>query len=211
MWYMHRRDFLRTAGGAAGGAGALAASGSAAAQAAEQPDYGGYLDSANGFGGSTTDLRGQEEVTIAVGAGSDGYAFDPAAVWVDPGTTIVWEWTGAGGDHNVVGESVEFTSGDPVGEEGYTYEQTFEESGIVTYYCSPHENLGMLGAVAVGDDIPTVEVEAGGGAQSPEEMGVPFQPHFVGIATLLMMGMTFIYTFFFLKYGESAHTSGGRN
>ncbi|MCU4718347.1 halocyanin domain-containing protein [Halapricum hydrolyticum] len=208
---MHRRDFLRTAGGAAGGAGALAASGSATAQAAEQPDYGGYLSGANGFDGSTVDLRGQDAVTIAVGAGSSGYTFDPAAVWVDPGTTIVWEWTGEGGAHNVVGENTDFTSGDTIDQEGYTYERTFEESGIVTYYCNPHQDLGMLGAIAVGDDVPTVEVEAGGGAQSPEEMGVPFQPHFVGIATLLMLGMTFVYTFFFLKYGESAHTSGGRN
>ncbi|QSG06627.1 halocyanin domain-containing protein [Halapricum desulfuricans] len=187
-----RRDFLRAT---AGGAGALAASGSAAAQAAEQPDYGGYLDSANGFGGSTTDLRGQEEVTIAVGAGSDGYAFDPAAVWVDPGTTIVWEWTGRGGDHNVVGESVEFTSGDPVGEEGYTYEQTFEESGIVTYYCSPHENLGMLGAVAVGDDIPTVEV---GGETGPSVSG---DAKALGVASGVAMVSTLGLAYFFMKYG----------
>ncbi|QSG14178.1 halocyanin domain-containing protein [Halapricum desulfuricans] len=208
---MHRRDFLRTAGGVAGGAGALAASGSAAAQANVQPDYGGYLEGANGFNGSTTDLRGQDAVTIEVGAGSDGYAFNPAAVWVDPGTTITWEWTGNGGDHNVVGENTDFSSGDPVGEEGYTYEQTFEESGIVTYYCDPHQNLGMLGAVAVGDDIATVEVESGGGEQNPEHMGVPFQPHYVGIATLLMMSASLVFTFFFVKYGESVHTNGGRN
>ncbi|QSG09135.1 halocyanin domain-containing protein [Halapricum desulfuricans] len=187
-----RRGFLRAT---AGGAGALAASGSATAQAAEQPDYGGYLDSANGFGGSTTDLRGQEEVTIAVGAGSDGYAFDPAAVWVDPGTTIVWEWTGAGGDHNVVGESVEFTSGDPVGEEGYTYEQTFAESAVVTYYCSPHENLGMLGAVAVGDDIPTVEV---GGETGPSVSG---DAKALGVASGVAMVSTLGLAYFFMKYG----------
>jgi len=206
-----RRDFLRaTAGGTASGAGVLTASGSVAAQASVKPDYGGYLNGANGFNGSTTDLRGQDAVTIEVGAG-DGYAFSPAAVWVDPGTTITWEWTGNGGKHNVVGESVEFRSGDPVEEEGYTYEQSFDESGIVTYYCDPHQNLGMLGAVAVGDDIATVEVEAGGGQQDPEHMGVPFQPHYVGIATLLMMSASLLFTFFFVKYGESAHTSGGRS
>jgi halocyanin-like protein len=215
---MNRREFLRTAGGAAGGTAALAASGSATAAeegggggGGEQPDYGGYLDGANGYGGSTTDLRGQGEVTIEVGAGSDGYAFNPAAVWVDPGTTIVWEWTGEGGQHNVVGNNVDFTSGDPIDEEGYTYEETFEESQIVEYYCSPHENLGMLGAIAVGDDIETVSVGGGGGEQDPEHMGVPFQAHFVGLATLLMLAVSFVFTFFFLKYGESAHTKGGNN
>jgi hypothetical protein len=39
-------------------------------------------------------------------------------------------------------------------------------------------------------------------------MGVPFQAHFVGLATLLMMVVSLIYTFFLLKYGESPHTSG---
>jgi hypothetical protein len=40
-------------------------------------------------------------------------------------------------------------------------------------------------------------------------MGVPFLAHYVGIATVLMMIVSLIYTFFFLKYGESANTSGG--
>ena len=192
---MHRRDFLRTAGGVAGGAGTLAASGSAAAQASVKPDYGGYLDSANGFDGSTTDLRGQDAVTIEVGAGSDGYAFSPAAVWVDPGTTITWEWTGNGGKHNVVGESVEFRSGDPVEEEGYTYEQSFDESGIVTYYCDPHQNLGMLGAVAVGDDIATVEV---GGESGP---ALPGSAKTLGVASGVAMVSTLGLAYFFMKYG----------
>ncbi|QSG14926.1 halocyanin domain-containing protein [Halapricum desulfuricans] len=191
-----RRDFLRAAaGGTASGAGALAVSGSAAAQASVQPDYGGYLSSANGFNGSTTDLRGQDAVTIEVGAGSDGYAFNPAAVWVDPGTTITWEWTGNGGDHNVVGENTDFSSGDPVGEEGYTYEQTFEESGIVTYYCDPHQNLGMLGAVAVGDDIATVEV---GGTSGPS---LPGSAKTIGVASGVAMASTLGLAYFFMKYG----------
>ena len=53
--YMHRRDFLRTAGGAAGGAAAVGA-GSGAAAGAESggggggdPDYGGYLDDVPNF------------------------------------------------------------------------------------------------------------------------------------------------------------------
>jgi len=190
-----RRDFLRAAASCtASGAGALAASGSAAAQASVQPDYGGYLQGANGFNGSTTDLRGQDAVTIEVGAG-DGYAFNPAAVWVDPGTTITWEWTGNGGDHNVVGDNTDFSSGDPVGEEGYTYEQTFEESGIVTYYCDPHRNLGMLGAVAVGDDIATVEV---GGESGP---ALPGSAKTIGVASGVAMASTLGLAYFFMKYG----------
>ncbi|EMA48059.1 halocyanin hcpE [Halococcus salifodinae DSM 8989] len=54
---------------------------------------------------------------------------------------------------------------------------------------------------------------SGGGEEepNPEEMGVPFQAHFVGIATILMMVVSVIYTFFTLKYGESPHAKGGNN
>jgi len=109
---MKRRDFMRTAGGATVAAGATVGAAQPAAAAggggeeggAEVPDYGSFLDDANGFDGSNVeDVRGEDSVTIEVGAGG-GYAFGPATVWVSPGTTITWEWTGEGGGHNVVPE-----------------------------------------------------------------------------------------------------------
>ncbi|MFC7156145.1 hypothetical protein ACFQPA_11885 [Halomarina halobia] len=62
--------------------------------AGQYVDYDGWLLDANGRdgSGSTVDRRGEEAVTIEVGAGEDGLAFDPVAVHVDPGTRIVWEW-----------------------------------------------------------------------------------------------------------------------
>jgi len=54
--------------------------------------------------GIDVDRTGQEAMTIEVGAEGNGgaLAFGPAAVQVDPGTTVVREWTGEGGQHNVV-------------------------------------------------------------------------------------------------------------
>lgn len=198
---MSRRAFL---GAAAGGAAVAATSGTAAAQT-EEPDFGGYLDGVNG---GYEDLRGQSEVTIKVGAG-DGLSFSPAGVWIDPGTTVTWEWTGEGGAHNIKMEEgpASLDSGAPVKEAGTTYEYTFEEgdAGISKYYCSPHQTLGMLGAVAVGGDVATLEV-GGGGAKELHELGVPIQAHWVGSATILGILVTIIYTFFILKYGESPNT-----
>jgi halocyanin-like protein len=212
--HMNRREFLRTAGGTAG-AGAVAASAGPAAAAeggggGGPPDFGGYLDGANNYGGSVVDARGQSEVTVEVGAGSTGLAFGPAAVHVDNGATVTWEWTGNGGAHNVVADGGAFESGSPVGDSGATFEYAFEEDGIYNYYCSPHQTAGMLGSVVVGTDYPT----AGGGGATPVDpahMGVPFQAHFVGIATILAILMSLVFTFFLLKYGESAHTKGGNN
>lgn len=224
---MNRREFLRTAGGAAGATtAATAATGSAAAQegsgnksssggggSASGPiDYGGYLEGAKGWGGtgSTADKTGKKEVTIKVGAGSSGKAFKPAAVHVSPGTKVTWKWTGSGGTHNVVSKKDKFKSGSPVSKKGYTFSHTFKKGGIYNYFCQPHKSMGMKGSVAVGSNIPHKSAAA---AQQvdPHEMGVPLQAHYVGIATVLMMTTSLVFTFYTLKYGESSHTKGGNN
>jgi hypothetical protein len=51
--------------------------------------------------------------------------------------------------------------------------------------------------------------ESGEEAVDPEEMGVPFQAHYVGIATMLMMIVSLGYAFFLLKYGESPNAKAG--
>jgi len=107
-----------------------------------------YLSDANGFDGSITDETGSDSARVMVGAGSDGLAFDPTAVRVSSGTTVTWEWTGEATPHNVVDEDGEFES-ELLSEEGATFEHTFEESGSYRYYCGPHQNLGMLGAIVV--------------------------------------------------------------
>ena len=94
------------------------------------------------------DRTGESEVAVTVGAGSDGLAFDPLAVTVDIGTTVVWEWTGRGGRHNVVDRDGAFTS-EYHDDEGATFEYTFEETGTFAYYCEPHQALGMKGGVRV--------------------------------------------------------------
>ncbi|PSP47301.1 halocyanin domain-containing protein [Halobacteriales archaeon QH_6_66_25] len=108
-----------------------------------------YLSEANEYSGSLEDMTGEDEATVEVGAGSNGLAFSPAAVRVDSGTTVTWEWTGEGGAHNVVHEEGEFES-ELQEEQGATFEHTFEEEGNFLYYCNPHRSQGMKGAVVVG-------------------------------------------------------------
>ncbi|USZ70411.1 halocyanin domain-containing protein [Natronosalvus halobius] len=110
-------------------------------------DFDGYLDDANNYDG-VEDHTGESEVAVDVGAGSDGFAYEPAAIVVDSGTTVVWEWTGAGGSHDVIAEDGSFES-EMYGDEGETFEHTFDETGTFTYYCSPHISMGMKGAVVV--------------------------------------------------------------
>jgi len=70
-------------------------------------------------------------------------------------------------------------------------------------------SVGMEGDIIVNEsgEAPGGDGGGGGAELNPEHMGVPFQAHFVGIATILMMLVSLVYTFFVLKYGESQHAS----
>ncbi len=191
---------MRTAGGAAAAAGAATATAGTAAAQEEQPVWPSGASSGNV--GSYQDARGESEVTVSVGAGDQGLAFDPTLLWVDPGTTITFEWTGNGGAHNV--QNVEgpaaLDSGDPVGEEGHTYEyETSEDDvGITHYHCVPHTAVGMHGGLAVGEDIETESTGGGGGSNA---VFVPQGARALGVATFIAMVSTLGLAFVFMKYG----------
>jgi halocyanin-like protein len=216
---MKRRDFMRAAGGGtvAAAATAGAAQPAVAAGGGEEsggegggvePAFGPYLDDANAYD-TTEDLRDQDEVTVEVGAG-DGFAFDPPAIWISPGTTVTWVWSGEGNHNAVPNEGpAGFEHEEIIGEEGYTYtyEFTEEDAGITTYKCTPHEGQGMKGGIAVGDDVETVST-GGPEIKEPAEFGVDIHEHWVGVTVMLMLSVSMVFTFFTLKYGESPHTSG---
>jgi len=163
---MTRRDLFRVGVGVATAAAATGAAQPTYAQ--EAFDYGGWFEDANNYDG-TVDMTGEDEVTVEVGAGENALAFGPPAVHVDVGTTVVFEWTGEGGTHNVVErETGERYGSDLAGEAGTRYPITFESDGISTYVCSPHSSVGMKGAVVVGNgegvpDVSEGEMTAGGG------------------------------------------------
>ena len=185
---MKRRDFMRLSGVTAGGAAAVA--GPAAAQ------EGGANNSTGGGGGGPTK-------EVAVGPGGQ-LVFEPAEVQIPTGGTIRWVWESGG--HNVVPESGNWGH-QPIENAGFTYSHTFEQAGENPYICEPHASAGMKGTVMVGSGGG-----GGGGGEEevdPEEMGVPFQAHYVGIATVLMMIVSLGYSFFLLKYGESPNAKGG--
>ena len=110
-----------------------------------------YLSETDNFDGSLTDETGSDAVTVDVGVEGNGgaFAFGPAAVKISTGTTVTWEWTGEGSQHNVIAEEGASFESEQTAEAEFTFEQTFEETGVVTYYCTPHESLGMKGALVV--------------------------------------------------------------
>lgn len=107
-----------------------------------------WLQGARGFQ-TVQDRTGQAEVVVDVGTG-DGLQYGPVAVRVDPGTTVRWRWTGQGGLHNVAFVNAEITTS-LKGDEGATFEYTFDVAGEYRYECTPHAGVGMRGAILVAE------------------------------------------------------------
>ena len=115
-----------------------------------RPDFGPWLE---GVDGGFRDARDADSVTVLVGAeGNSGhYAFEPAGLWITPGTEVSWKWTGEGGQHDVHAvRGASFGSKYYV-DAGVHLSYTFDAPGEIHYQCDPHASLGMRGAVAVGD------------------------------------------------------------
>ena len=195
-----RRAVLR--GATAATVGAAGTAGTAAAQ----PSFGGWMSDVGNYS-EVADQTGNSEVTVQVGTEANGgaFGFGPAAVQVDPGTTVVWEWTGEGGQHNVVAQDGGSFESDLVAEAGFTFEHTFEEEGVTTYYCQPHRSLGMKGVVVVGalPESGGGGGEGGGGGGPPQ---VPESAKTLGVATGVAMVGVLSLGFFFLKYGGDYET-----
>lgn len=178
-----RRKFIQSVGvsGVIGLAGCMSiGKNSEGEENPPRPDFDGYLDHVDG---GYEDHRGNSEVTVTVGAAGNGghLAFEPAGLWIDPGTTVSWVATGEGGGHSVrvieppgdmdltdFSSEYEVNQGftTPVRdgitlagflEEGETHQYQFteEENGITKYECGSHHALDHLGAIAVGEDVPT--------------------------------------------------------
>jgi halocyanin-like protein len=111
--------------------------------------FGGWMADVGNYDG-VVNATEQGDVTVRVGTeGNGGYfAFDPAAVRIPTGTTVVWEWTGEGGSHNVEADDGSFES-ELTDEAGHTFEHAFDGEGTYRYSCVPHEAMGMKGVVVV--------------------------------------------------------------
>jgi len=174
-----RRDFLR---GVTAGTAIVGASGVATAQE-------------NG-GTKTVDLV--------------DYAFNPGTdnpLEIKPGTTVKFVWKTGG--HNIVvtkqPDGADWQGHEPIEDQGFTYTHTFTVKGEYDFHCQPHKSLGMVATMKVTDNPSTPA--AGQATIDPEEMGVPFQAHYVGIAAITGLIVSLVFTFYTLKYGESPNAS----
>ncbi|WP_336326537.1 cupredoxin domain-containing protein [Halovenus sp. HT40] len=92
----------------------------------------------------------------------DQHHFAPHMVWVEPGGTVTW--VSESGQHDAVAyhpdngdkplripEGAESWDSGLLTEAGETFSHTFETEGVYDYFCTPHEAVGMVGTVIVGE------------------------------------------------------------
>ena len=112
----------------------------------------GPTPSGSGGGG------GAQTVTVTM---TDAYQFTPASISVKAGTTVTWVNTGQQPHTATDDASKAINPSDsilPSGAEpwdsgllnaGQSYTHTFTTPGQYTYFCIPHETLGMVARVTV--------------------------------------------------------------
>lgn len=89
------------------------------------------------------------------------FYFDPIGVQVEPGTTV--RFVLENDVHNSVAyhpdngrplripEGAEPWASPIFTEQGASFEVTLTEEGVYDYFCQPHEMMGMVGRIVVGD------------------------------------------------------------
>lgn len=189
---MSRRAFFSVVGGAA-----LATTVAASPAAAVDEDtLSDWMADAPNYDGTVIDMTREETVTIAVGS-NDGFTYDPPAVRISPETTVVWEWTGEGGSHDVANEDGVFQS-DLQDADGATFEHQFGESRFFPYKCTPHVSMGMKGAVIVEGDEETTSEESSEMEANPESSA-----SMTGVAGMAAMGLLVLLSPFGLWFRQT--------
>lgn len=218
---MNRREFMVTASGVTGGAIAATAGTPVAAQEDEADDDPESDDAdenggTNDENGGENDNDGENGDDNGNGTGNGGGGtetvmvvdneYQPDDLTIEPGTTVQWIWEG--NNHNInpteQPDDSDWEGHLPLEDEGFEYEHTFEVEGNYEYVCDPHVGVGMVATIEVTEDA---EEAAAAADVDIDEVGVPIQKHFVGIATFLAIFISLVFTFYLLKYGESPHSS----
>lgn len=94
---------------------------------------------------------------------------DPIGIHVEPGTTI--RFTSVQASHTATayhpdnGKDLRIPEGAEPWDSGsvapgQSYEVTLEVEGVYDYYCAPHEHLGHVGRIIVGDPDASPAVDA---------------------------------------------------
>ena len=101
----------------------------------------------------------QETETHVVTVDSTNLRFTPSTLTINEGDTLRFVWGGQALPHNSVEENGVFDSGDPERAVDYGHVFDYDSAGTYSFFCEPHQAVGMTGSVTVVDVEAPVDEE----------------------------------------------------
>lgn len=101
--------------------------------------------------GNLTLEEEQETEVHVVTVDSTNLRFTPSTLTINEGDTLRFVWGGQALPHNSVEENGVFDSGDPERAVDYGHVFDYDSAGTYSFFCEPHEAVGMTGSVTVLD------------------------------------------------------------
>lgn len=177
--FVKRRRFLATGGVALGMLLAgCSDSGTSSQQTTDGHDEGGSDHGENESGDHANSIGTPvEEASVEMVSNDDGHHFEPHVVHVETGGTVTW--TDESGSHSATAYASDNDNPQRIPDDaaawdsgrlgdGETFQHTFETPGVYDYFCIPHEAVGMVATVVVGD----ADIRDQPGLASPQD-GLP--------------------------------------
>ena len=115
--------------------------------------------------GNLTIEEEQETEVHVVTVDSTNLRFTPSTLTINEGDTLRFVWGGQALPHNSVEDNGVFDSGDPERAVDYGHVFDYNSAGTYSFFCEPHEAVGMTGSVTV------LDVEAPADSDSDNQIG----------------------------------------
>ena len=109
--------------------------------------------------GNITLEEEQETEVHVVTVDSTNLRFTPSTLTINEGDTLRFVWGGQALPHNSVEENGVFDSGDANRNVDYGHVFDYDSAGTYSFFCEPHQAVGMTGSVTVVDVDAPVEEE----------------------------------------------------
>ena len=100
--------------------------------------------------------------TVEMLSSSNGemMVFKPAVLKIAPGDTVTWKATNPGHNTASIAEMTPDVSLVWNGKLNEELKITFDKEGVYGYKCTPHYILGMVGIIAVGNDLTNLSASS---------------------------------------------------
>ena len=100
--------------------------------------------------------------TVEMLSSSNGemMVFKPAVLKIAPGDTVTWKATNPGHNTASIAEMTPDANLEWNGKINEELKITFTKEGIYGYKCTPHYVLGMIGIIAVGDNLANLDASS---------------------------------------------------